>query len=78
MRIDRCICFDRTFAELKEVARANSVGSVEELQDHVEFGRQCALCHPYVRRMLRTGETWFRQILTDADEPAQERRPTSH
>lgn len=69
MRIDRCICFDRTFGELKEIAYSVSATSIAGLQEHVEFGRQCELCHPYVRRMLRTGETWFADILTEDDEP---------
>lgn len=69
MRIDRCICFDRRFDELKEVADATSAGSIEALQEHIQFGRQCELCHPYVRRMLRTGETSFGRIVTDDDEP---------
>jgi len=74
MRIDRCVCFNRTFVELKEVAERNAAASIEMLQDHVEFGLQCSLCHPYVRRMLRTGETCFGQIVTDEDEPEWEGR----
>jgi hypothetical protein len=68
MRIDRCICFDRSFEELKRVSDIEGADSLETLQRHVEFGRQCELCHPYVRRMLRTGETWFGEILADDDE----------
>lgn len=69
MKIDRCICFDRTFEALKDVADSESATSVEVLQKHIQFGEQCELCHPYVRRMLRTGETWFGHIITDDDEP---------
>ncbi len=68
MRIDRCICFNRTFEELKATADAQDTSSLRDLQEHVEFGKQCELCHPYVRRMLRTGETWFDRIITDDDE----------
>jgi hypothetical protein len=71
VRIDRCYCFLRPFAELKEVADATGAGTVPELQTHVVFGQQCRLCHPYVRRMLRTGETVFQEILTEADEPEE-------
>jgi bacterioferritin-associated ferredoxin len=70
MTIDRCYCFQQTFAALKQVAEAEGARSVEELQAHVAFGRQCRLCHPYVRRMLRTGATAFHEIVTEADEPA--------
>jgi len=67
--IDRCFCFQRTFAELAEVASATGAETVVELQERVAFGQKCQLCHPYTRRMLRTGETVFHQIVTDADEP---------
>ncbi len=70
MRIDRCYCFQQTFAGLKAVAEATGASSVEALQAHVVFGEQCKLCHPYVRRMLRTGEVVFGEIVTADDEPA--------
>ena len=62
--IDRCFCFAQPFAGLKAVAEATGARTVGEL---------CALCHPYVRRTLRTGETVFDQIVTEADEPGPER-----
>ena len=70
MRIDRCYCFDRTFAQLAEVAAEADAETVPELQEHALFGRKCELCHPYVRRMLRTGQTVFHEVVTSADEPA--------
>jgi len=69
VRIDRCYCFGQTFAALKAVAEATGAASVAELQQHALFGQQCRLCHPYVRRMLRTGETVFGEIVTEEDEP---------
>lgn len=76
MRIDRCYCFQVTFARLKEVAGATGADSVAALQEHVTFGRNCRLCHPYVRRMLRTGQVVFREIVEQEDEPL--RRQDSH
>ncbi len=67
IRIDRCYCFLCTFAELKEVAEATNSTTVPELQQHVHFGTQCELCHPYTRRMLRTGEVVFTEIVTGED-----------
>ena len=67
--IDRCFCFDQTFAGLRDTAAATGAQSVAELQQHALFGLKCRLCHPYTRRMLRTGETVFDDILTDDDEP---------
>ncbi|PAP75592.1 (2Fe-2S)-binding protein [Rubrivirga marina] len=69
MTIDRCLCFGKPFAELAEVADATGAETVAELQEHALFGRKCALCHPYVRRMLRTGQTVFHEVVTEADEP---------
>ncbi len=69
MRIDRCYCFQQTFAELKANADAHGARSVVDLQQHVTFGLRCKLCHPYVRRMLRTGQIVFHEIVTEKDEP---------
>ena len=69
MTIDRCFCFDTTFAALAEVAAETGAETVPAVQAHALFGEKCALCHPYVRRMLRTGETVFHRVVTDADEP---------
>ncbi len=63
IRIDRCVCYNRTFTELKALAEQHNCTSVEELQVHVEFGLNCRLCHAYVRTMLRTGETEFDRII---------------
>ncbi len=65
VRVDRCTCYKRSFAELKRVADATGAGSVEALQEHVDFGLKCGLCRPYVRKMLRTGETVFHEVLTE-------------
>lgn len=69
LHIDRCFCYSTTFAELHAVADATGAATVAELQDHATFGHNCKLCHPYARRMLRTGETVFREIVTARDEP---------
>lgn len=69
LTIDRCFCFQKTFAELAEVADQTRAATVADLQAHATFGQKCQLCHPYTRRMLRTGETIFHQIVTEADEP---------
>ena len=77
LRIDRCMCFGVPFADLADVAEATGASTVAALQEHALFGRKCALCHPYVRRMLRTGETVFGRVVMDADEPATPPRPAS-
>ncbi len=57
--ITRCVCFRRSFVELKRIAAARGVRTVEALQQYVLFGRSCMMCLPYVARMLETGETEF-------------------
>ena len=61
--IDRCLCFQESFAALYALAQKTGAASFEELQKHVTFGENCRLCRPYVERMLETGETTFHQII---------------
>jgi bacterioferritin-associated ferredoxin len=67
MRIDRCVCFQKTFSELKAVAEATGATTVEALQHHVRFGLNCRLCVPYVREMLASGLTSFDHIITSGE-----------
>ena len=70
MPIDRCYCYQQTFAALMDVAENTGATSIEALQEHVLFGQNCELCHPYVRRMLDTGETSFEDVIRAEDEAA--------
>ena len=38
MNIDRCYCYDQTFAHLKAIADETGASSIETLQEHVTFG----------------------------------------
>jgi bacterioferritin-associated ferredoxin len=67
MNINRCYCYDETFADLKAAAEETGADSISALQTHVTFGENCQLCHPYVRRMLNTGDTVFHEVLEDDD-----------
>jgi bacterioferritin-associated ferredoxin len=64
VKIDRCICTGRTFADALERARKEG-WDLEGLRAHLGVGGNCGLCRPYVRRTLATGETVFHTILTD-------------
>jgi hypothetical protein len=70
VKIDRCICARRPFADLLREARANG-WSLTELMDHTTAGRNCTMCAPYVRRAYRTGITVFGELLSEADEPPE-------
>jgi bacterioferritin-associated ferredoxin len=65
--VDRCICRSTPFAELLPRARANN-WDLMALMQATGCGAQCGLCRPYLRRMLRTGETVFHELLTE-DQP---------
>lgn len=67
MRIDRCVCFNLSFAELARIAEATGARSLEALQAEARFGEGCRRCHPYVRRLLRTGETCFFELLSEEE-----------
>ena len=57
--VTRCVCFGKTFKELKNTARRFDIDKLEDLQKRVRFGENCRRCHPYVQLMLRTGRTEF-------------------
>lgn len=67
--VDRCVCFNVTFAEMQAVAQAEGLCSRAQLLDRVEFGRNCQMCHPYVDEMLRTGEVRFAVLPQPAKNP---------
>lgn len=58
MPVDRCVCFDITFAELRDAAQRDSL-DFEQLRQRFGCGRGCSLCVPYVKLMLETGRTSF-------------------
>jgi len=69
MPVDRCVCHEVTFAQLKAYADANDCG-FEQLQARFSCGKGCGLCVPYIHAMLRTGRVSF-----EVDDP--DIRPTS-
>lgn len=58
MAVDRCVCANVTFAELKKYAQEHRCG-FGELRKKFGCGRGCAFCVPYIRIMLKTGRTSF-------------------
>jgi bacterioferritin-associated ferredoxin len=64
--VSMCLCRRTAFAHLLPLARARGWGLAELIQA-TDCGAGCGLCRPYLRRMLATGETEFRELL--ADEP---------
>lgn len=71
MRIDRCICFGRTFADLVARAGERGITDVDALREVEPFGLNCRLCLPYMRHALRTGETVFHRVLDETEFDAE-------
>ena len=65
--VSRCICMRFPFTELLPLARAEG-WDLGALMRETGCGDQCGLGRPYLRRMLRTGETEFRELLSVDDE----------
>jgi bacterioferritin-associated ferredoxin len=60
--VSRCICRDTTFEAL--LPRARAAGwTLTDLIRETGCGGQCGLCRPYLREMLRTGQTAFHELL---------------
>ncbi len=62
VEITRCLCRGIAFAELLPRARAEA-WDLAALMRETGCGAACGLCRPYLRRMLATGETVFRELL---------------
>ncbi|MEM8737850.1 MAG: hypothetical protein AAGG38_05140 [Planctomycetota bacterium] len=68
MKIDRCICTRRTFCDLIDTARSESL-SLPQLVETTSASACCTMCGPYLRRAYRTGQTVFGHLLSQDDEP---------
>jgi bacterioferritin-associated ferredoxin len=64
--VSRCVCKATPFEELRARATAGR-WSLLDLMRETGAGAQCGLCRPYLRRMLRTGETEFHELLEPDD-----------
>jgi bacterioferritin-associated ferredoxin len=63
MLIDRCICFNVKFSEVKKIMDENHFTTIEEVQNIVDVSKNCKLCRPYLKKMIKTGETEFNYII---------------
>ncbi len=59
MPVDRCICHQITFSEIKEISEQKGLDTIEKLQALKISCTNCKLCIPYIKLMLETGETVF-------------------
>jgi bacterioferritin-associated ferredoxin len=78
MAVTMCLCYGRTFEEVKEEAEEHGWTTVAEIGKNLGCGTGCGLCRPYLAKMLETGETHFEAIRepekqATAGEPAKSR-----
>jgi len=60
--VDRCVCFDKTFTEMKKVIDKHNITTLDELKKYFIFGENCRICLPYVELVLSSGKTEFEPI----------------
>jgi NAD(P)H-nitrite reductase large subunit len=60
--VNRCVCFDKTFSEMKKLIDKHHITNLDELKKYFIFGENCRTCLPYVELVLRTGKTEFDPI----------------
>ena len=65
--ITMCVCRQMPFAHVLPLARAGGL-DLEGIARATGCGAGCGLCRPYLRRMLVTGDTEFREILVEEPE----------
>jgi bacterioferritin-associated ferredoxin len=58
VKVDRCVCFEVSFRTLKTYVDRTGC-DFDGLTARYRCGRGCALCVPYIRKMLETGKTSF-------------------
>ena len=60
--VDRCVCFDVTFAELLDIARETGADA-EQLAEQTGCSTGCGLCKPYIQIALETNSSRVPQQL---------------
>jgi bacterioferritin-associated ferredoxin len=64
LRITKCVCRDATFTSLLPLARERQ-WALADLIRETGCGAGCGLCRPYLREMLRTGQTEFSEVILE-------------
>lgn len=61
MPVTHCVCHNQPFEQLLDLARRENL-SFEQLRDATGCASGCGMCEPYIRVMLRSGQTHFRPM----------------
>ena len=65
--ITMCVCQRMSFEHLLPLVLEKQ-WDLADIMRETQCGAGCGLCRPYLRRMLASGQTVFREILLEADE----------
>src|SRR5690625_4698753 len=57
--VDRCICHNISFEEIRKVAVEKELTTVEQLQTKNIWSTSCRLCEQYIEEVLVTGQASF-------------------
>jgi bacterioferritin-associated ferredoxin len=68
MAVTRCVCYQKSFRELLQLARSHGWSTAAEISLETGCGLGCGGCRPYLEEMLRSGATCF-AVRTDDSPP---------
>lgn len=57
--VKMCVCHRITFEEINQQAKNRDLLSTEDLIREKICGTGCGMCHPYINKMMVTGQTMF-------------------
>jgi bacterioferritin-associated ferredoxin len=57
--VQKCVCHRVKFEDIYAIVIEQNIDSIDDLIDQKICGAGCGMCHPYVQKMLVTGETSF-------------------
>jgi len=57
--VKMCVCHRKKFEVILELAKEHNCRTIEEIKEADIACNGCGMCHPYVQKMLITGETRF-------------------
>jgi NAD(P)H-nitrite reductase large subunit len=60
--VDRCICFDKTFTDMKKLIDKHNITTLDMLKKYFIFGENCRTCLPYIELVISMGKTEFEPI----------------
>jgi len=64
LRIDRCVCVNVTFAQMRAFADERGATNVAQLRSAFGCAEHCGRCEPYIERMLESRTVIFNSVLT--------------